>query len=125
MKNRKKVILFAGLFWMISILCGCGREDVTEKTTQEQIIIWTWDETFNVKAAKTAATLYEEEHPELTIQVITKEREEIQTDIKNLLSAELYEDLPDIIMLEDYDVQEMLAQFDDEFVDLTDRMNYD
>jgi lactose/L-arabinose transport system substrate-binding protein len=28
-------------------------------------------------------------------------------------------------MLEDYDVQEMLAQFDDEFVDLTDRMNYD
>lgn len=92
MKNRKKVILFAGLFWMISILCGCGREDVTEKTTQEQIIIWTWDETFNVKAAKTAATLYEEEHPELMIQVITKEREEIQTDIKNLLSAELYED---------------------------------
>lgn len=125
MKNRKKVILFAGLFWMISILCGCGREDVTEKTTQEQIIIWTWDETFNVKAAKKAATLYEEEHPELMIQVITKEREEIQTDIKNLLSAELYEDLPDIIMLEDYDVQEMLAQFDDEFVDLTDRMNYD
>ena len=125
MKNRKSWILPAGVFWLMLILCGCGRAETTEKTEQEQIIIWTWDETFNVRAAKIAAALYEETHPELTIQVITKEREEIQTDVKNLLSAELYEDLPDIIMLEDYDVQEMLAQFDDEFVDLTDRMNYD
>lgn len=124
MKSRIWALLLAGL---VLTAAGCGKQvpAETEATKGNEIIIWTWDETFNVKAAKKAAATYEEEHPELSIQVITKEREEIQTDVKNLLSAELYENLPDIIMLEDYDVQEMLAQFDDEFVDLTDRMNYD
>lgn len=124
MKSRIWALLLAGL---VLTAAGCGKQvpAETEATKVNEIIIWTWDETFNVKAAKKAAAIYEEEHPELSIQVITKEREEIQTDVKNLLSAELYENLPDIIMLEDYDVQEMLAQFDDEFVDLTDRMNYD
>ena len=118
------VVFLAGLLLTGT---GCGRQTVTgsENYQENEIIIWTWDETFNVKAAKMAAEIYEEEHPEVSIQVITKEREEIQTDVKNLLSAELYDNLPDIIMLEDYDVQEMLAQFDDEFVDLTDRLNYD
>ena len=131
MKSRNKriprsmmALLLAG---MVLTVTGCGTQAPAEAETvkDNEIVIWTWDETFNVKAAKMAADIYEEEHPELSIQVITKEREEIQTDVKNLLSAELYENLPDIIMLEDYDVQEMLAQFDDEFVDLTDRMNYD
>lgn len=124
MKSRIGALLLAGLVLTVT---GCGKQAPAEAeaTKDNEIIIWTWDETFNVKAAKMAAAIYEEEHPELSIQVITKEREEIQTDVKNLLSAELYENLPDIIMLEDYDVQEMLAQFDDEFVDLTDRMNYD
>ena len=131
MKSRNKriprsmmALLLAG---MVLTVTGCGTQAPAEAETvkDNEIVIWTWDETFNVKAAKKAAAIYEEEHPELSIQVITKEREEIQTDVKNLLSAELYENLPDIIMLEDYDVQEMLAQFDDEFVDLTDRMNYD
>ena len=124
MKNRIWALLLAGLVLAVT---GCGKQTPaeTEAAIDNEIIIWIWDETFNVKAAKMAAAVYEEEHPEMSIQVITKEREEIQTDVKNLLSAELYENLPDIIMLEDYDVQEMLAQFDDEFVDLTDRMNYD
>lgn len=117
-------LLLAG---MVLTVTGCGTQAPSEAETvkDNEIVIWTWDETFNVKAAKMAADIYEKEHPELQIQVITKEREEIQTEVRNLLSAELYENLPDIIMLEDYDVQEMLAQFDDEFVDLTDRMNYD
>ncbi len=117
-------LLLAG---MVLAVTGCGTQAPAETETvkDNEIVIWTWDETFNVKAAKMAADIYEKEHPELQIQVITKEREEIQTEVRNLLSAELYENLPDIIMLEDYDVQEMLAQFDDEFVDLTDRMNYD
>lgn len=117
-------LLLAG---MVLTVTGCGTQAPAEAETvkDNEIVIWTWDETFNVKAAKMAADIYEKEHPELQIQVITKEREEIQTEVRNLLSAELYENLPDIIMLEDYDVQEMLAQFDDEFVDLTDWMNYD
>lgn len=125
-RHRFRAVLTVFLSTSV-ILTGCGKQTMEDNDNpgDNQIIIWTWDETFNVKAAKMAAAIYEEKHPEQSVQVITKEREEIQTDIKNLLSAELYRDLPDVIMLEDYDVQEMLAQFDDEFVDLTDRMNYD
>lgn len=102
-----------------------------EQTAQEgeskkqEILIWTWDETFNVKAARMAADIYQKEHEEVSIIIETKEREEILADTQNILSARLYKDLPDIIMLEDYDVQEVLSLYDEEFVDLTDRIDYD
>ena len=59
--------LLASILLMTTFLGGCGNRAVTENPQREEIVIWTWDETFNVKAAKTAATLYEEEHPELKL----------------------------------------------------------
>ncbi len=54
----------------------------------------------------------------------TKEREEILSSIKNSLSAKAYDKLPDIIMLEDYDVQGMLLLYEEEFVNLADVTEY-
>lgn len=120
-------------FWCILlclalVLTGCGREGQQaqkKEAVQKQIVIWTWDETFNVKAAKLAAEEYMGRNDSVNITVETKEREEILSDTKNILSAKAYEKLPDIIMLEDYDVQDVLATYEEEFVDLTDLVDYE
>ena len=95
-----------------------------EKET-DRIVIWTWDDTFNVKAAKLAAKEYKKTHKDIQIIVETKEREEILADTKNLIASKMYQELPDVIMIEDYDIQDVLSQYEDEFVDLTDKVDYD
>lgn len=115
------------LFCIAACFAGCKAADLDATETldeKEKIIIWTWDETFNVKAAKMAAEQYMAEHEALDIVVETKEREEILSDTKNILSAEAYDKLPDIIMLEDYDVQDVLSLYEDEFAELTDLVDY-
>ncbi|MBO5056163.1 MAG: extracellular solute-binding protein [Lachnospiraceae bacterium] len=125
MKGMNRVIFPVLLFGML-IIAGCGKMEKQEEKARDmqEIVIWTWDETFNVKAAEMAAAEYQKEHGDVRIIVETKEREEILADTKNMLSAKLYENLPDIIMIEDYDVQEVLSLYEDEFVDLTKQVDY-
>lgn len=100
---------------------GCVPADRNVKSAPARTIdVWVWDETFNVKAAKMASQWYQTDHPQSDIRVETREREQILADVKNLLSAKLYDRLPEIIMIEDYDAQEMLAKYPGEFIDLTD-----
>lgn len=124
--NTRKIHLL--LLCLVICLTGCGKKEQLQQKTEprkKEVIIWTWDETFNVKAAKMAAEKYLEENRQLDIVVETKEREEILSSIKNILSAKAYDKLPDIIMLEDYDVQGMLSLYEQEFVNLADIVEYD
>lgn len=129
MKSLNMRSLWAVCCLVMSLVtaAGCGHEasSVVEDNGNDTIVIWTWDETFNVKAAKMAAEEYRKEHQNIEIIVEIKEKEESFSDIKNILSAKVYENLPDIIMIEDYDVQDMLSLYADEFVELTDRVDYD
>lgn len=44
---------------ILAMLCGCGqRQSVSAEKETDRIVIWTWDDTFNVKAAKLAAKEY-------------------------------------------------------------------
>ena len=124
---KRKCIFGYILLCIMVVLTGCeGAVQQAQETepAQKEIVIWTWDETFNVKAAKLAAEAYMDSNDSVNIIVETKEREEILSDTKNILSAKAYEKLPDIIMLEDYDVQDVLSLYEDEFVDLTDLVDY-
>jgi len=115
------------LLGLTALLSGCKAADLEpakETDAKKEIIIWTWDETFNVKVAKMAAEEYMVKNEALNIVVETKEREEILSDTKNILSAEAYDKLPDIIMLEDYDVQDVLSLYEDEFAELTNLVDY-
>ena len=108
---------------------GCAKESDQVKMevseAENPIQIWAWDETFNVKAAKMAAQEYENTHKDVTIDVEIREREEIFADVKNILAAKAYQKLPDIIMIEDYDIQEMLALYEEELLEMTNRMDFD
>ncbi len=128
MKSKKRIVLILVVLILGMLAGGCHVKQYFDSgketdSKSNQIVIWTWDETFNVKAAKMAVTEYCKTNQDIEIIVETKEREEILTDTKNMLSAGLYDDLPDIIMIEDYDVQAVLSAYEDEFVELTNRVN--
>ena len=86
---------------------GCSfKQEIEKAEEKEPILIWTWDDTFNVKAAKMAAQEYKKKHKNVEIVVETKEREEILTNTKIMFSSKVYGNLPDVIMIEDYDIQD-------------------
>lgn len=121
---KRKAILSIFLVW-IMLLCGCASvKETAGETQREQIVIWTWDETFNVKAARMAAEEYKKINENVEVIIETKEREEILTDTKMILSSKVYGNLPDVIMIEDYDVQDVLESYEAEFVELTELVDY-
>ncbi len=132
-KNRK-FRLFLGALLLIQCVCtGCGQNaaastaeviETESESGDEEIVIWAWDDTFNIKAANMAAEEYQTIYPDAEFQIVTKEREEILVDVQNMLSTQSYDQLPDIIMIEDYDIQEILSLYMSEFVELTNRIDY-
>lgn len=136
MKRYKRCAALV-LLLTILIVTACGNEKIgistevpktelaTVDSAKDSILIWAWDDTFNVKAAKMAVTEYKKEHPDVNFIIETKEREEILSDTKTILAAKVYDSLPDVIMIEDYDVQDVLELYEDEFVDLTEQIDYD
>ena len=102
---RKRFVAIALLVAVLlsMIACGSSRTQVTSESVEKKddsIRIWAWDDTFNAKAAKLAAEHYRKKHPQAPrIEVTTKEREEILSDVKLLLSSQVYDQLPDVIMM--------------------------
>lgn len=124
MKKRR---LCSVLLCIALLLCGCASTSTSINGVEKRpvIRIWAWDDTFNVKAAKIAAEKYQKIHPEVEVVIEIREREEILSDTKMMLAAKVYDNLPDVIMIEDYDTQDVLQSYQDEFVDLTDRIDYE
>lgn len=124
MKKIRTAILILALL----ANAGCSAQTDPEEQAGEEkqtIVVWTWDDTFNVKAAKLAAEQYMSAHSDVNVIVETKEREEILSNTKMMLSAKVYENLPDVIMIEDYDIQDVLKSYQDEFVELTELVDYE
>lgn len=107
-------------------LTGCGKKEIpmTAVTTKNRIEIWAWDETFNVRAAEIAAKEYQKNHPEIQIKIISKEKNEIMEDLNNNLAAKSYSSLPDIVLMEDYEAQEMLSRYEGEFLEMDAYLDY-
>lgn len=122
MRRKQALSIFLVI---VMLLCGCTPgKDTADGGQRQQIIIWAWDETFNVKAARMAAEEYKKINENAEVIIETKEREEILTDTKMILSSKVYENLPDVIMIEDYDVQDVLESYESEFVELTELVDY-
>ena len=93
--------IFAKLLCLIAMIflvgCAPSTQSATPPLQTQTVDIWVWDETFNVKAAKMAAQWYQADHPYISVRVETRKREQILADVKSLLSAKLYDRLPEII----------------------------
>lgn len=110
------------------LLTGCSEKEGAApggKKENCELTIWAWEDTFNVRAAQMAAEIYEGDNPGVQVQVVSKEQNEILSELTNGLAAGLYEELPDIVLIEDYHIQDMLFQYEDAFEDLTDYFDFD
>lgn len=83
------------------------------------ITIWAWDEQFNIVACKEAKKIYEKINPDVNINIVNIAQEDIILKLNTSLYSGVYDELPDILLMEDYKVQNFLNLYPESFKDLT------
>lgn len=127
--NIKKWMLAAlfGLFLPLLAACQGGFSEQKSEGSPEQdaITIWAWDKGFNIAAAETAREFYLKNHPKARINIVTIAQDDIVAKLNTRFASGVYDDLPDIVLIEDYRIQSYLHTYPEEFADLSDIANAD
>lgn len=113
--NFKKYASITLSALMALSLTGCGGGD-SNKGSDDKITVWAWDETFNIKAVKEAAKI----DKDADVDVVTMAQDDIVQKLHTSLSSGKTDGLPDIVLIEDYKIQNYLTAYPDSFVELSD-----
>lgn len=93
-----------------------GKDDKT-------ITIWAWDDTFNIKAANMAKDMYLKDHPDVTVNVVSMAQDDVVQKLNTSLSSGTYDGLPNIVLIEDYKIQNYLQSYPGELKDLSSKID--
>lgn len=136
MRGKK---LFAGILaatMAVSMfaLAGCGNDKDAEASggasaqaegasaggdTADKITLWAWDDTFNVKAAQEAKAAYEKANPGTTVDVVSMSQDDIVAKLNTGFESGNVEGLPNVVLIEDYRIQNYLNSYPDALADLS------
>ena len=115
----KKLLALALTLCMLLSLCSFAAAEADKKLT-----IWTWDPTFNIAAMKVANEMYQQEHPEVEIDIQEVLSEDIETKVITAASAGDLSTLPDILLVQDNSFQKFATNYPEVYADLTDLYDY-
>ncbi len=106
----------------IFVMCcvGCSRTTESQNTEREKLVIWAWDESFNIKAVNEAEKIFMNLNPNVEIEVVTMTQDDVILKLNTALSSGDYTGLPDIVLIEDYRIQGYLTEYREDFADLSD-----
>lgn len=96
-------------------LAGCGSA-LAEPT---ELKVWCWLQNFNVPAAQLAAERFTAKHPDVKITVEEVANDDTIVRMNEALKANDHTKLPDVVLIEDYRVQNFLHDYPDFLKDLS------
>lgn len=86
----------------------------------QALTVWAWDKAFNIYAIEEAAKIYQKENPDFQINVVEVSWNDMQPQLATILSAGNTEELPDILLMQDFAFQKYVKTYENLFTDLTD-----
>ena len=118
MKKIGILVLLVVLAGMI-LFVGCRRDDPGPPS----ITIWCWDPSFNIYAMNEAAKIYARTRPDVPINIVEVPWDDLQQRLITAFSARQYDDLPDIILMQDNAIEKNVRTFPDRFLALNDMVD--
>lgn len=112
----KKLSKLAIIMLLVVSVVACSSKT---KKNENEITVWAWDETFNIAAVKEAASVYAKVNADTKINVVTMSQADIVQKLHTSLSSGKIDGLPDIVLIEDYKIQNYLTAYEDSFADLS------
>ena len=115
---------FSGLRRLLGVaVAGVSMLSVSVAMAGE-ITVWCWAPEFNGAAMQAAADAYAKINPDAKINVVTFDKGALEQKLQTQLAAGVTDDLPDIVLIEDYGAQKYLQSFPDSFVPLSGKVDY-
>lgn len=120
-----RLLALALAFCLLWGLTACAKtgggpaEQPAMEAEEHTLTIWAWDDTFNVKAANLAKAYYAKTDPGVQVDIVTMAQTDIITRLNTAFSSSNYEGLPNIVLIEDYRIQNFLKSYPGEFQDLS------
>lgn len=141
MKNLKKVLAVMMSMAIFTTFAACSNdssEDDVKDTTKAagdttavdsgekkgEITAWAWDPNYNIIALNEAKKIYEAENPGVTVNVVEMAKADLEQKLNSTLISGQKDELPDIVLVEDYNAVKYLEAYPDGFV-AYDNVNYD
>lgn len=118
---KKSVIILLVLLALMTPLFAAG---APEAKGSGPIKIWAWDPNFNISIMNEAISRYQAKHPEATFEVVELAKADVEQKLHTNLASKTTQGLPDIVLIEDYNVQKYLTSYPGQFADLSKAFNY-
>ncbi|MDD4573817.1 MAG: extracellular solute-binding protein [Sphaerochaeta sp.] len=118
---KKSVIILLVLLALMTPLFAAGSKEAKEAGP---IRIWAWDPNFNISIMNEAISRYQAKHPEATFEVVELAKADVEQKLHTNLASRTTQGLPDIVLIEDYNVQKYLTSYPGQFADLTNAFNF-
>ncbi|WP_438346934.1 ABC transporter substrate-binding protein [Paenibacillus sp. FA6] len=127
MKKILSVLLLVTM--MASVLAACGSSNTAESTddggsTKKKVVAWAWDPSFNGAALKIAEELYQKEHPDFELEIVDMAKADLEQKLNTNLAAGVKDGLPDIILVNDPNIQKYVTSYPNTFADFTDKVDF-
>ena len=123
---RKRIVtLFMAMTMALSFV-ACGGNSTSEDSKQEaentsnELTVWAWDKSFNIYAMEEAEKIYQKDHSDFKLNIVEVSWPDLQTQLGTILSSGDYEQLPDIMLMQDFAYQKYVKTYPDLFLDITD-----
>ncbi|MBQ9275560.1 MAG: carbohydrate ABC transporter substrate-binding protein [Succinivibrio sp.] len=87
--------------------------------------VWCWDKNFNIPAVQLAAERYAVTHPGFNIHITEISTYEGARKLSELLKAGRYEELPDVLLIENYSIKQYLYKHPEFLKSLEGRLDTD
>jgi lactose/L-arabinose transport system substrate-binding protein len=115
------MILLAGMMMFTS----CKKQQAAQSSANSPVTItvWCWDPNFNIYAINEAAKIYKGINPNVTINCVEVPWDDIQQRLITAFTARQYNDLPDIILMQDNAIQKNVTTYPDRFLPVNDKVN--
>lgn len=131
----KKIMALLLAMVMVFSLAACGQTDTEtggEATTEapavdekQTVTIWAWDPNFNIAIMQKAADIYTAANPNVTFEIVEMAKADVEQKLHTNLASGVTSDLPDIVLIEDYNAQKYLQAYPGSFESLSSALNYD
>lgn len=137
-KGKKMLAtLLAGT--MMAGLTGCAtggeapKQGETSKTEEpaaqteggkEKVVAWCWDPAFNGRALEIAEEIYAKEHPNFDLEIVDMAKVDLEQKLTTNLVSGVTDSLPDIILVNDPNIQKYITSYPDTFASFDGTMDF-
>lgn len=125
------MLLLVSMTASLLAACGSSNSSSAEKDGNEaggagakKVVAWAWDPSFNGAALKIAEDLYKKEHPDFQLEIVDMAKADLEQKLNTNLAAGVKDGLPDIILVNDPNIQKYVTAYPGTFADFKEKVDF-